>query len=192
MIIFGVPLILGGLWLLLVLRMVVRTAGPKPGAADGAIITALALWLVHRYSWFYGCTAVLFFLFDALFAPRNKSSFLFAGVSAVGTAVVTLLLGDYAGSFAVSKAMGFLILGVIAAVLFLVLTEGRTQTRSDDGSHPLNRARLRAVQIGSLVLVVLLLYRTGLTGFTDTIPLLAAVSGAVLYRPIGLIRRHRG
>ena len=189
MILFGTPMIIGGFWILIALRCVVRTAGPKPGAVDGALITALALWLAYRYSWPYGATAVLFLLFDALLKPRNKLSFLFAGIAAAGTAVITFLLTGGAGTFALSRAMGILIPAVTAAVLFLILTERRLHARSDDGSHQISRARLRAAQAGSLVLLVLLLYRTGLTGFTDRIPLLAAVAGAVLYRPVGLLRR---
>ncbi|MFP4563289.1 MAG: hypothetical protein ACLFRY_08245 [Spirochaetia bacterium] len=189
-IVFGTPMILGGFWLLVALRIVVRTAGPKPGAVEAAIVTALALWLSYRYSRLYGCAAVILFIFDALLPPRNKLSFLFAGISAAGTAVITLFLVDAAGTFVLSRAMGILILGLIAAVLFLILTERHVHARSDDGSHPLSRKRIRAAHIGCLVLGVLLIYQTGPSGFIDTIPLIAAIAGAVLYRPLGLIRRR--
>ncbi len=190
-IVFGLPTILGGFWLLVALRIVVRTAGPKPGAVEAAIVTALALWLSYRYSWLYGCAAVLFFIFDALLAPRNRMSFLFAGMSAAGTAVITLFLFDTAGTFALNRATGFLILSLIIGGVFLIFTESTLSARSDDGSHPLSRSRLGAARIGSLVLGVLLIYQSGLTGFTGQIPLFAAIAGAVLYRPLGHIRRLR-
>lgn len=190
MIVFGVPAILAGFWILVTLRIVVRTAGPKPGALDTGLVTALALWLSYRYSWFYGGAAALFLLFDALIKPRSKLSLVFTGVSAAGTALIALFLVDRAGTFALSRVMGIFILALIGAVIFLISSEGSLSVRSDDGSHPLSLARLRAAQAGSLILLILLLYQTGLAGLTDQIPLLAAFAGAVLYRPVGIIRRR--
>lgn len=193
MLLLGPGSILAGLWLIMVLRLLTRSAGVRVPVTDPLIVLAFGLWMTYQGGWVYGVVTALAFALDALLPQGERRQFLFAALALVGTLVVvavtdaggtkgsTLLAGT--GLPAWSAAVG-------AAVLFLPVIAGASRVSSvgDANGEPLRPRRVQAAQalvlLGGLGLVLL----QGETGLSAWLPFWSAVLGLALYRVLALVR----
>ncbi|MGD2178796.1 MAG: hypothetical protein PVG71_13355 [Anaerolineae bacterium] len=175
-------------WLLLVMRVVNRTAGLPAGLLDALAVLILGGWLSLRGNWGYGALTALAFCLDSVLPPATLRRLVFAAVGLVVTVGVAVLGAEARWEEAPSLAGGLIGLGISAVFLPVVAGAGRLDSVGDWTGEPLEPIRVRAAQAVALLTGVEVAVLGGMAGLVALMPLWAAVLGAGIYRVVLAVR----
>lgn len=166
------------LWLVVMTRVVNRTAGPPAGVLDALGLLGLAGWLSLQGDWQYGVMTALALFLDSQLPERARRQLLFALV-AVGVTVGAALLGEgVVGQGGLSLRGGLIALGLSLLFSPVVLDSRRVQSVGDQTGERLIPVRVQAAQILALLTGVEAAFLGGVAAFKALGPLWAAVVGA--------------
>jgi hypothetical protein len=186
--VYDLPGLLFSFWAILFLRFVNRTCGPPATWLDSLGGLGLTLFLVFRDLWIVGLVMTVAFLADALLTPTNRRQFIFAGLSLLGTILLTVI--PTITPQVVFGSATWVVLGVGGLLLLLVTATSREVTAVCDLSNePLVPRRVQAAQIFALLTGILIVIIDGAGGLVTSLPLWAAILGVGLYRVFVLATR---
>jgi hypothetical protein len=167
-------------WVIVLLRIVNRTAGLPATILDSLLVLGLGSWLTWQGEWIYGLITALAFLLDSRLSPPHRRHLLF-GVIAL---VITVIL--FGGRLPrVGEPSPAIVLAVLVmSVLFVpvIIASRELTTVSDQTNEPLNPRRVQAAQGIALLTGILAVWWNGYPGLVSFMPLWAAMAGASLYR----------
>jgi hypothetical protein len=188
------PSLLLILWLLLVLRMLNRTAGLAAKPLDSLAVLGLGAWLTWQGYWMAGLMTAAAFLLDGLLSPPLRTQLFVSGLALVATLVLSIFHGDVAMES--GPTMLVVVSSIVGAGLFLVViaTSRDVQAVGDvavgTAGEALNPRRVQAAQALALLTALLLAWWAGTSGIVTLLPLWAAMLGVSLYRLAILLLRH--
>jgi hypothetical protein len=192
LLLFDSPSLLVVFWLLLLLRLVNRTAGLPAKPLDSLAVLGLGTWLAWQGYWMVGLVTTVAFLLDGLLSPPLKSHLFVSGLAFVATVILSVFRGDIAMESGPTTVV--VIASVVVAGLFLVViaTSRELQAVGDATGRPLNPRRVQAGQVLALLTALLFAWWAGASGVVALLPLWAAMIGVGLYRFAILVleRRH--
>jgi hypothetical protein len=192
LLLFDSPSLLVVFWLLLLLRLVNRTAGLPAKPLDSLAVLGLGTWLAWQGYWMVGLVTTVAFLLDGLLSPPLKSHLFVSGLAFVATVILSVFRGDIAMESGPTTVV--VIASVVMAGLFLVViaTSRELQAVGDATGRPLNPRRVQAGQVLALLTALLFAWWAGASGVVALLPLWAAMIGVGLYRFAILVleRRH--
>lgn len=179
---FEPPSLLVVLWLLLVLRIVNRTAGPPVRPLDSLGVLGLGAWLTWQGHWMVGLVTAIAFLLDGLLSPPLRTQLFASGLAFVATVVLSIFNGEMVMES--GPTMPVAISSAVMTGLFLVViaTSREVQTVGDLTGTPLNPRRVQAAQVLALLTALLFAWWDGASGVVALLPLWAAMTGVGLYR----------
>ena len=167
-------------WMIVLLRIVNRTAGLPATILDSLLILGLSSWLTWQGEWIYGLITALAFLLDSRLSPPHVRHLLFAAIALVIT--VILFGGRLPRVDELSPAIALTVLVMSALFLPVIIASRELTTVSDQTNEPLNPRRVQAAQGIALLTGILIAWWNGYSGFVSFMPLWAAMAGASLYR----------
>jgi hypothetical protein len=179
--VYDLPGLLFSFWAILSMRIVNRTCGPPATWLDSIGALGLTLFLVFRDFWLVGLAMTVSFLVDALLDPPNRRHFIFAGLSLMGTILMTVIPSvDPVGALGTGT---WVVLGVGGLLMLLVTTTSRkVEAVCDLNSEPLVSQRVQAAQILGLLVGILMVVVDGEAGLVASLPLWSAILGVGLFR----------
>jgi len=180
--IFFPPSYLVLFWILLSVRMINRTTGLAAGTGDSMVLIILGgLAVFTRQNWIIGLATGVYFLLDAILPEGRKIQFLFAAVQFIIVAIAGYIL-DPAGFD--PWLSDFLLVIIIAAVLlalpFIYSYKDVVSTGDHTGTR-LSPARLMTGQISVIILLLLLVWLEGNSGFQALLPVWTAFFSAAVF-----------
>lgn len=182
LLLFDLPSLLRVLWLLLLLRIVIRTVGLPAKPLDSLAVLGLGAWVTWQGDWIAGLMTAAAFLLDGLLSPSLRTHLFVSGLAFVATVVLLIFHGDIAMES--GPTMPVAISSAVMAGLFLVViaTSRELQAVGDATGKPLNPRRIQAAQVLALLTALLFAWWAGVSGVVALLPLWAAMSGVGLYR----------
>jgi hypothetical protein len=192
LLLFDTPSLLVVFWLLLLLRIVNRTAGLPARPLDSLAVLGLGAWLTWQGYWMVGLVTAVAFLLDGLLSPPLSTHLFVSGLAFVSTVVLSIFHRDIAMES--GPTMPVVVSSVVMAGLFLVViaTSREIQTLGDATGKPLKPRRVQAAQVLALLTALLAAWWGGASGVVALLPLWAAMVGVGLYRlAILLLSRSR-
>jgi hypothetical protein len=175
------PYFLALFWLVMVMRVVNRTAGVPAGPLDALAVLMLGGWLSLRGNWGYGILTALAFWLDSVLPPATLRHLAFAAVALAVTVAVALLGPVARWDEAPSLVGGLIGLGISAVFLPVVVSAGRVESVGDQTREPLEPIRVQGAQVVALLTGIEVAVLGGLAGLGALMPLWAAVLGAWIY-----------
>lgn len=182
LLVFGMPLILGMLWLLFLMRIFNRTTGLPAKINDSIILFLLTTWMVYSSeNALYAFAAGLVYFLDARFRPKHHFHLYFSILAIAGGIIVYLL--NFANLGELNVRVPEQVPAVTISFFFLlhVFTTKEVLSTCDVNNSPLSPARVRWTQIIT-TLVVLVFALTVLKGFWLWFPVWSVMSAAILTR----------
>jgi hypothetical protein len=183
---WGLPQLGVIFWLLILVRVVDRTAGPPAGVLDVLGLVGLTAWLSLQgdaditHLWGYGVLTALALLLDSQLPDRARRQLIFALLTVIVT-VVTAILGDVpAGPGALSLTGGLIALALSLLFLPMLLSARSVESVGDQTGEPLTPIRVQAAQALALLAGVGCAFLRGPTAIAALAPLWAAVLGAAI------------
>lgn len=175
------PSLLLVLWLLLVLRIVNRTAGLPARPLDSLAVLGLGAWLTWQGYWMVGLMTAVAFLLDGLLAAPLRTHLFASGLAFAATLILSIFRGDVAmGS---GPTAWVVVSSVVVIGLFLPVIAISRKVRSvgDAKGKSLHPRRVQAAQVLALLTALLLSWWDGASGVVAVLPLWAAMVGVGLY-----------
>jgi hypothetical protein len=191
---FELPALLPLLWMLVLLRIINRTAGPPAKIWDSLLLLGLGGWLAWQGTWIYGLmTAVAFFLDGRMSLPQRRQ-LLFAGIALLGTGVLFAVNGGLVGAGGLSLPTIAVIIATCVLYVGVILSSRDLMTVGDATGQPLDPRRIQAGQVLALLTAVQVAWWGGMAGVVGLMPLWAAILGVALYRLTTVASRvlHKG
>jgi uncharacterized membrane protein YjjP (DUF1212 family) len=165
-------------WLLILVRVVNRTAGLPAGVLDALGLLGLAVWLSLQGNWGYGVITALAFLLDSQLPKRAQRQLVFALLAAITTAIAAIL-GDALGGRGAPSLTGGLIAVALSLLFLPVLLAARSvESVGDQTGAPLSPIRVRTAQALALLVGIETAFLGGTAALTGLAPLWAATLGA--------------
>lgn len=180
-ILLAVPSLLAALWLILLLRVVNRTAGLPASRLDSLAVLGIGSFLAFKRGWPYGFASAIAFAMDNRLPQRHKTHLWFAN-AALLVALIAAIFGP-----ALRPTGGWSGLQLLAvfgsALLFVpvIIRSRRLSCVDDRTGTPLHPWRVQSAQILSVVAGLLTAWWGGWMGVVELWPLWAAMLGAALY-----------
>lgn len=166
-------------WLLILLRVVNRTAGTPAGLLDALGLVALAGWLSLRGNWGYGVITTLALCLDAILPNPVRRQLAFALLAALVTAAAAAL-GAPPPWEAPSLASGLIALGLSLLLLPVIISSRSVESVGDQTGDRLEPVRVQTAQILALLIGVETAFLGGPSALAALSPLWAAALGASL------------
>jgi hypothetical protein len=182
LLLFDTPSLLVVFWLLLLLRIVNRTAGLPARPLDSLAVLGLGAWLTWQGHWMVGLVTAVAFLLDGLLLPPLRTHLFVSGLAFATTVVLSVFQGDIAMES--GPTMPVVISSLVTAGLFLVViaTSREMQALGDATGERLNPRRVQAAQVLALLTALLFTWWGGHSGVVALLPLWAAMVGVGFYR----------
>lgn len=186
--IWGIGNIVVLFWMLMLLRMLSRTAGQGPGLIDNILILAATFWIVRDGQWGYAALTAVICAIDSQLAGGSGRSLYTAGfsflIAAFSPKVPYTISSVHADMFIVI---------VVSTLLFLPVIKLAEYTKSLDDytRQPLNTLRLQVADIFTIMASFGMLWFYGQDVIKSFMPIWAAVLGTGIYLPIALIIRKQ-
>jgi hypothetical protein len=165
-------------WLLIVVRVVNRIAGPPAGLLDALGLLGLGGWLSLQGNWGFGVITALAFFLDSQLPERARRHVIFALLSVIVTVVTAFVGSDPAGQGAPSLAGGLIALALSLLFLPVLLAARTVESVCDQTGEPLSPARVQTAQALALLAGVEVAVLGGPAAVTALAPLWAATLGA--------------
>lgn len=189
LLLFELPALLPLFWMLVLLRIINRTAGPPAKIWDSLLLLGLGGLLTWQGNWIYGLvTAVAFFLDGCMSLPQRRQLF-FAGIAVLGTGILFAVNGELVGSGGLSLPTITVIIATCALYVGVILSSSEVMAVSDATGQPLDPRRIQAGQVLALLTAVLVAWWDGMAGLVGLMPLCAAILGVALYRVMTVASR---
>jgi len=169
------------LWVLLVVRIVNRTAGLPATALDSLAVLGLGGWLSVQGNWGYGVITATALFLDSQLVPRNRRQILFAGLGVAITVVAAAMNGAIWGEGDVSPLAGLIGLGISVVFVPVVVGAGRVESVGDETGEVLRPVRVQMGQGLALLAGVEVAFWGGELGLVSMLPLWAAALGGAIY-----------
>jgi uncharacterized membrane protein YjjP (DUF1212 family) len=186
------PSLLLTFWLLLLLRVVNRTAGLPARPLDSLAVLGLGAWLTWQGYWMAGLVTAAAFLLDGLLSPPLRIHRFVSGLAFVATLVLSIFHGDMTMESGATVAVAVSAALVAGLFVVVIVTSREVQAVGDVTGEPLNPRRVQAGQILALLTALLLAWWAGASGVVTLLPLWASMIGVGLYRlsTLFLLRRR--
>jgi hypothetical protein len=169
------------LWVLLVVRIVNRTAGLPATVLDSLAVLGLGGWLSVQGNWGYGVITTTALFLDSQLVPRNRRQILFAGLGVAITIVAAVMNGAIWGEGDVSPLAGLIGLGISVVFVPVVVGAGRVESVGDETGEVLRPVRVQMGQGLALLAGVAVAFWGGEVGLVSMLPLWAAALGGSIY-----------
>lgn len=179
---WGGPNLAALFWMLLVLRVINRSAGVPVRPFDSITVLGFGGWMAWQTHWLFGLLTAVAFLLDARLANPLKRHWIFGGLAFV-VSMVALEFHNPVWGTALLTAAG-LVLAVAATAIFVPVIWGSNYIKAvgDLSGEPLNSRRVQGAQLLALATVILFALASDLSGVVAWLPLWAAIIGAGIYR----------
>jgi hypothetical protein len=170
------------LWMIILLRIVNRTAGLPATILDSLLILGLGSWLTWQGEWIYGLMTALAFLLDSQLSPPHRRHLVFAAIALIITVMLFFVDGSMPRDSELSIPV--VVAALVMAALFVpvIIASRQLTTVSDQTSEPLNPRRVQAAQGIALLTGILMAWWNGYPGLASFMPVWAAMLGISLYR----------
>ncbi len=182
LLLFDSPALLVVFWLLLLLRIVNRTAGLPAKPLDSLAVLGLGAWLAWQGYWMVGLVTAVAFLLDGLLSPPLRTQLFVSGLAFVATVVLSVFHGDIAMETGPTTVVIISSVGMAGLFLVVIVTSRELQAVGDATGKPLNPRRVQAAQVLALLVALLFAWWAGASGVVALLPLWAAMIGVGLYR----------
>lgn len=169
------------LWVLLVVRIVNRTAGLPATALDSLAVLGLGGWLSAQGNWGYGVITTTALFLDSQLVPRNRRQILFAGLGIAITVVAAAMRRAIWGEGGVSPLAGLIGLGISVAFVPVVVGAGQVESVGDETGEVLRPVRVQMGQGLALLAGVEVAFWGGELGLVSMMPLWAAALGGSIF-----------
>jgi MFS family permease len=178
-------------WMIVLLRIVNRTAGLPARILDSLLVLGLGSWLTWQGEWIYGLMTALAFFLDSQLSPSHRRHLLFAAIALIVTVALFFFSGNMSQAGQLSSSVVLAALVMAALFVPVIIASRELTTVSDQTNEPLNPRRVQAAQGIALLSAILMAWWNGYTGFASLMPLWAAMVGISLYRLFVLISGRR-
>ena len=179
---FHPPIYLALVWVVLSLRMLVRTTGRKPKWLDSILISVLTGWLVYLGFWEFAFVGILLFAGDALLVGKALKQLVFAGIHA-GLFILALEISKYNPMF-FAPSISVLIPVSIVSLLLVATTymQSNLEVKDEESHSPIHLIRIKTARILTLLLAILVTFWHGDAGFRWIMPLWCALAASAGYQ----------
>jgi hypothetical protein len=177
---FDVPSFFAVLSMVLVLRMINRTTGVAPRLIDSLAVLGLGSLLTILGNWIFGLlTAAAFFLDSRLPSPKRQHIY-YSGIMMVISIGTIIILNPPPPQFNVE--LGEVIFITFSILVFIPLNAASREIdlACDFTDEKINPQRLQTSQIFSFSAALSVWLLNGISGFSDLLPLWAAILGVSL------------
>ena len=186
---WGFPSFLVLFWLLVIIRVVNRTAGLAAKTMDSLAVVILGGVVVFQGQWGLGLvTALALFLDFCLPAPHKRQLF-FAGLVVLSTVLIVVLKQDYWIKGELYWSMGGLALGLSAVFVPVMFKSRALKSIGDETGGPLSPTRIMAGQGLALLSGIQVALWSGAEGLLSLLPLWAAIVGAAVFMYITTLKK---
>lgn len=179
---FGIPLLLGLLWLMFLMRIFNRTTGLPAKINDSIILLLLTGWMVYSsQNVIYAFAAALVYFLDSRFRPKHTFHLYFSILILIGGVVVYILGVANLGELDIRVPEQVPAVTIAFFFLLHVFTTREVASTCDVNNAPLSPSRIRWTQIIT-ALVVLVFALIVPQGFWLWFPVWSVMGAAVLTR----------
>jgi hypothetical protein len=182
LLLFELPTLLPLLWMLVLLRIINRTAGPPAKIWDSLSLLGLGGWLAWQGNWIYGLMTAVAFLLDGRMSPPQRRQLLFAGIALLVTGVLFVVNGGLVGAGGLSLPITAVIIATCVLYVGVIFGSRKLMAVSDATGQPLDPRRIQAGQVLALLTALQVAWWDGMAGVVGLMPLWAAILGVALYR----------
>lgn len=175
-------------WILMLLRMLNRTAGQSPGLIDNILILAATFWIVRDGQWGYAVLTSLACVFDSQLPSGSGRSLYTAGFAFLIAAFSPKT--PYSTSNIPADMFSIMI---VATILFLPLIKFTEHNKSLDDytRQPLVTLRVQAAGIFTILSSFGMMWFYGQDVLKSFMPIWAAVLGTGIYLPIAAVLNRK-
>lgn len=178
------------LWLLLTLRVVIRTTGLPATLLDGLGVMLLAAWQVYLGNWIPGVLTAAAFLLDARLFPALSRQAWLAGLALLFTAAGIILQGHFWPADGLAWIDGLAAIGFSLVFIPVLLGSRQVGSAGDATGEKLQPARLLSGQGIALVAGIGIALLYGAVGLAALQALWVAVLAAGVYRLVVIARQR--
>jgi len=169
------------LWILLLLRIVNRTAGLPSTIFDSLGALGLAAWLAWQGNWGYLVITATGLFIDGALQNGNKHQFALAALGLCLSVVVLNLKKQGLNESETSLLALGAASGLSALFIPLIAASREIDSLGDVSGEKLNPRRVQAAQVLSILTGMQAAFWSGTAGLTAFMPLWAATTGAALF-----------
>ena len=183
MFILGPPAAVVGLYILLLIRRVNHSPGPKEGLFDMPLIIGLGaylLWLGMGSMTIIGISA---FAIDSLLVPKRKTSSIGAGAH-----VILLILAYPFEAISWDPNSTYLTVGILAMTALLIFFTRNLESKDDSGIGTLRPGRVWAGQLILALSIIVILADLDPSEIGYPLVMMSALVGVVAYGIFLLVR----
>ena len=186
---WGFPSFLVLFWLLLIIRVVNRTAGLAAKTMDSLAVVILGGALVFQGHWGLGLVTALALFLDSRLPIPHKRQIVFAGLVVLSTVLIVVLKQGYWTKGELYWSMGGLALGLSAVFVPVMFNSRALKSIGDVTGEPLSPARIMAGQGLALLSGIQVALWSGAEGLLSLLPLWAAIVGAAVFMYITTLKK---
>ena len=168
-------------WMIILLRIVNRTAGLPATILDSLLVLGIGSWLTLQGNWVYGLMTALAFLLDSQLSPPHRRHLLFAAIALLVTVMLFFFDGSMPRVGESSPAIVLAVLVMSALFVPVIIVSRKLKTVGDQTNEPLDPRRVQAAQGIALLTGILRAWWNGYPGLVSFMPLWAAMVGTSLY-----------
>lgn len=180
-ILLAMPNLLIALWLILLLRLVNRTAGLPATWLDSLTVLGIGSYLAFIQGWPYGFASAVAFAMDNRLPERHKTHLWFANASLFVALIAAIFSPPLGPTGAWSGLQLLAVFGSALLFVPVIVRSRRLTCVGDRTGTPLHPWRVQSAQILSVVTGLLAAWWGGWMGVLALGPLWAAMLGAALY-----------
>lgn len=169
------------LFMLILLRMLVRTVGPPLTLLDSLLILAIGSWLTFEVSWVYGFVAAAGYFLDGFLPNPLRRHYYFAIVLLFAALLSLYVTGfGHIGSEFMKIQTIFVMLTILLFIPF-VFSYRTIASTSDRGGLTLSPVRLKSAHVLALFSVLGIWIFEGISANGQLMPLWAALFGVSVF-----------
>ncbi|MCJ7579547.1 MAG: hypothetical protein MUP98_03320 [Candidatus Aminicenantes bacterium] len=186
---WGLPSFTVLFWLLVMLRIIIRSTGLPARSTDSLAFILLGCVLVFKGNWGFGLTTALALFLDSRIPPVHKRQLYFAGLALIASAAALFIKKIFWNEGGLFWLAGGIALGI--SIVFIPVIRGSRVVKSlgDETGEPLRSARVAAGQGFALLIGIEAALWSGADGLRSLLPFWGAVVGAAIFQQIKPVQK---